>query len=64
MSYYDNFYPEFEDIIETKKELDTVFSFELEDLTPVEYIAETLSFTELNSFILFNILNFTLAVQY
>src|SRR5690606_33889507 len=27
------------------------FSFSLEDLTPVNYIAETLSFTELNDFI-------------
>ncbi|WP_339700922.1 LptF/LptG family permease [uncultured Marixanthomonas sp.] len=34
---------------ETK--LDTTFSFEMEDLTPVEYIAETLNFTELNDFI-------------
>jgi lipopolysaccharide export system permease protein len=40
-----------EDILKTKARLDTVFSFELEDLTPVEYIAETLNFTELNSFI-------------
>lgn len=30
---------------------DTIFSFELEDLTPVKYIAETLNFTELNRFI-------------
>jgi lipopolysaccharide export system permease protein len=30
---------------------DTLFSFELEDLTPVKYIAETLNFNELNSFI-------------
>jgi lipopolysaccharide export system permease protein len=40
-----------DDILISKKELDTVFSFELEDLTPVEYIAETLNYTELNSFI-------------
>lgn len=40
-----------EDILESKKILDTTFSFELEDLTPVEYIAETLNLTELNSFI-------------
>ncbi len=33
----------------TKK--DTVFTFEMEDLTPVEYIAETLNFNQLNSFI-------------
>ncbi len=40
-----------EDILESKKKFDTIFSFELEDLTPVEYIAETLNYTELNSFI-------------
>jgi len=39
------------DRLETKAKLDTVFSFELEDLTPVEYIAQTLNFTELNNFI-------------
>jgi len=36
-------------VITNKK--DTVFSFELEDLTPVMYIAETLNFNELNTFI-------------
>ena len=30
---------------------DTMFSFDLEDLTPVKYIAETLNFNELNAFI-------------
>ena len=40
-----------EDILIRKKKLDTVFSFEMEDLTPVEYIAETKNFTELNKFI-------------
>ncbi len=39
------------DRLESKATLDTVFSFELEDLTPVEYIAQTLNFTELNNFI-------------
>ena len=39
------------DILERSQRLDTVFSFDLEDLTPVSYIAETLSFTELNDFI-------------
>ncbi len=39
------------DIIESKPKLDTVFSFSMEDLTPVTYIAETLNFTELNDFI-------------
>ena len=39
------------DAIKTAAKLDTVFSFELEDLTPVEYIAETLNLPELNKFI-------------
>lgn len=39
------------DIIERKTKLDTVFSFTMEDLTPVNYIAETLNFSELNEFI-------------
>jgi len=40
-----------DDILESKTQLDTVFSFDLEDLTPVAYIAETLNFNELNRFI-------------
>ena len=40
-----------QDILESHAKLDTTFAFELEDLTPVEYIAETLNFTELSSFI-------------
>ncbi|MCB0465683.1 MAG: LptF/LptG family permease [Aequorivita sp.] len=39
------------DILESQHKLDTVFSFTLEDLTPVTYIAETLNFSELNKFI-------------
>ena len=39
------------DVIERRPRLDTVFSFTMEDLTPVTYIAETLNFTELNDFI-------------
>ncbi|MCH9659857.1 MAG: LptF/LptG family permease [Bacteroidetes bacterium] len=39
------------DSLEILAKKDTVFSFEIEDLTPVEYIAETLNFNELNSFI-------------
>src|SRR5690606_3493739 len=35
------------DILESQRKLDTVFSFTLEDLTPVSYIAETLNFNEL-----------------
>ena len=34
-----------------KRRMDTIFSFDLEDLTPVEYIAQTLSYRELNDFI-------------
>ncbi|MDT8416098.1 MAG: LptF/LptG family permease [Flavobacteriaceae bacterium] len=30
---------------------DTLFTFDLEDLTPLEYVAETLNYKELNSFI-------------
>jgi lipopolysaccharide export system permease protein len=39
------------DIIERKAQLDTIFNFELDDLTPVKYIAETLNLPELNKFI-------------
>ena len=39
------------DSIERKKRLDTVFSFDIDDLTPVKYIAETLNLPELNNFI-------------
>ena len=42
---------EINDTIEVARRKDTIFSFDLEDLTPVEYIAETLSYTELNDFI-------------
>lgn len=42
---------EHNDILLSQKSVDTTFSFELEDLTPVEYIAETLNFKELNDFI-------------
>jgi lipopolysaccharide export system permease protein len=40
-----------DDIIETTRRKDTLFTFDLEDLTPVEYIAETLSYGELSRFI-------------
>jgi lipopolysaccharide export system permease protein len=40
-----------EDILEKRGKVDTTFTFELEDLTPVEYIAETLNYAELNKFI-------------
>lgn len=40
-----------EDSIVYVSKKDTVFTFEMEDLTPVEYIAETLNFNQLNTFI-------------
>ncbi|MGB0788520.1 MAG: LptF/LptG family permease [Marinirhabdus sp.] len=40
-----------DDLLETVAKKDTVFDFEMEDLTPVEYIAETLNYTQLNTFI-------------
>ena len=42
---------EHDDIIEKSRRKDTIFSFDLEDLTPVEYIAETLNYKELTDFI-------------
>lgn len=40
-----------DDRLESAERKDTVYSFDFEDLTPVVYIAETLSYTELSSFI-------------
>ncbi|MBL7866471.1 MAG: LptF/LptG family permease [Flavobacterium lindanitolerans] len=42
---------ELDDVIETAPSKDAVFDFDLEDLTPVIYIAETLTLGELNDFI-------------
>jgi len=42
---------ELSDKIEMSERKDTVFSFDLEDLTPTVYVAETLSILELNHFI-------------
>lgn len=39
------------DILEKAEKKDTIFNFDLEDLTPVIYIAETLTLPELNKFI-------------
>lgn len=39
------------EIVETKRRLDTVFTFRIDDLTPVSYIAETKDLFELNRFI-------------
>jgi len=40
-----------DDVIIKKRRKDTIFNFELEDLTPVEYIAETLNYPDLLKFI-------------
>ncbi|APY00587.1 lipopolysaccharide export system permease protein [Lacinutrix venerupis] len=40
-----------EDILETERKKDTVFGFDLEDLVPDEYIAETLNYVALKRFI-------------
>lgn len=39
------------EIVETKRRLDTLFAFQIDDLTPVSYIAETKNLFELNEFI-------------
>lgn len=39
------------EIIESERKQDTVFDFSIEDLTPVQYIAETLPYGELTDFI-------------
>lgn len=39
------------DIISKKRIKDTVFDFDIKDLTPVNYMAETLGYSELNKFI-------------
>jgi lipopolysaccharide export system permease protein len=40
-----------QEIVETKRRLDTLFTFRIDDLTPVSYIAETKNLFELNEFI-------------
>lgn len=42
---------ELNDIFESAEKKDTVFKFDLKDLTPVVYIAETLSYSDLTNFI-------------
>jgi lipopolysaccharide export system permease protein len=39
------------EVVETKRRLDTLFTFKIDDLTPVSYIAETKNLFELNNFI-------------
>lgn len=38
-------------VMESKRRLDTLFTFKIDDLTPVSYIAETKNLAELNNFI-------------
>ena len=38
------------DIIEKKKSLDTILNFDIDQLTPVSYVAETLDYNELETF--------------
>ncbi|GGC95096.1 hypothetical protein GCM10011508_22840 [Flavobacterium lutivivi] len=42
---------ELSDVIESGEKKDTVFNFDIDDLAPVVYIAETLPLNELNKFI-------------
>jgi len=49
--YYKRIIGENDDELIYKRRLDTLFAFDLEDLMPVKYIAETLSYGELTSFI-------------
>ena len=51
INYVKRIIGEGDDILIKKRRMDTLFSFDLEDLTPVQYIAETLSYNELNTFI-------------
>jgi len=39
------------EVVETKRRLDTLFNFKIDDLTPVSYVAETKNLVELNKFI-------------
>lgn len=38
-------------VLQTKRRLDTLFTFKIDDLTPVSYVAETKNLIELNKFI-------------
>lgn len=50
-SFHERYVGEREDSIVYSSKKDTIFPFDVEDLTPVEYIAETLNFNALNKFI-------------
>lgn len=51
MRYVKRFVGEHDDIIIKERRKDTLFAFDLDDLTPVAYIAETLSYGDLTRFI-------------
>ena len=51
ISYVKRIVGEGDDVIINRRRVDTTFSFDIEDLTPVTYIAETLSYGDLTSFI-------------
>ena len=51
INYTKRIFGEHEDIIETARRMDVPFEFDAEDLTPEEYIAETLQYGELTRFI-------------
>ena len=51
MRYVKRFVGEHDDIIIKERRKDTLFTFDLEDLTPVAYIAETLAYGDLTRFI-------------
>ena len=50
-SYFKRKIGEGDDILESKKTFDTIFNFNIDDLTPVSYVAETKNLFELNEFI-------------
>jgi lipopolysaccharide export system permease protein len=50
-SYFKRKIGEGDDILESQKTFDTIFNFNIDDLTPVSYVAETKNLFELNEFI-------------
>jgi len=50
-NFHKRIFTENGDYFETERKKDTLFTFELDDLTPVQYIAETLPYNELTRFI-------------
>ncbi len=50
-NYFKRSITEGDDILESERRKDTIFNFELEDLVPDDYIAETLNYIDLKRFI-------------